>query len=125
MTKVINVSLEEIVKLENLRDKGYLIREIDKDVNGCLTTSELQCRGYNDEGIYVSSQIFSRAGEREKICLDPEGLPYYQKTLGPITYNIYEKIFLYNTGFGSAMAHLNQKLLLEILKEIKQKDILK
>ena len=114
------ISLEEIARKKSLRNKEYLVREIDNDTGGNLFTAELQCKGSAKGIMYVSSQRF-RKDEREKVCLDKEGLPYFEKTLGPITYQVYEEIFLGNTGLGSAMTHANQKLLREILRKIKKK----
>jgi len=113
------ISLDEILGLEDLIKKEYLIKTISKDDPREI---ELRYRGENKEVIYIGRKQFNNYKETKEILMDDEGLPYFKIVLGPIEYNIYEKIFLGNTDFGSAMGGLNQKLLLNIFNRIKKEN---
>lgn len=118
------IPLEEILNRNSLRDKEYLVREIDLSCNNNLVTAELQCKAVDGNTIYVGSQRFSKidADKSRKIYLDEEGLPYFKRSLGPVTYQIYEEIFIGNDGFAAAMGRENQNLLLKILKKVKEEN---
>lgn len=53
-----SVSIDEIARLDGLRNKEYLVLEKGTYVDGRVYCAEVQCRGYIDEKVYVASQSF-------------------------------------------------------------------
>jgi len=116
------VSLEEILKIENLKNKEYSVKIIESNVFGNVISIELQCIGIDEHNLYVCSQLFDVKEQTSRLCLDEEGLPYYEVRLGPVTYQSYERIFVGNTCYADAVFGRNQMLIDEVFLKIKKEN---
>ena len=88
------ISLEELLTLEGLQHKESKLGNINVDRYNGEQRQEMVYRAYRGNEILAGShELSSRGG---KIELDSDGVPYLRKTLGPITCEIYDPIFIAN-----------------------------
>ncbi|MEA3378297.1 MAG: hypothetical protein U9Q69_01535 [Nanoarchaeota archaeon] len=116
------ILLDKILKMKNLGGKKYRIREIRFDCWDRLIEAQVECMGSKKTLSYMALQEFNTYNIARKVCIDTEGLPYFEYTLGPINYQCYDELFYHNTGFACAMGEMHQKAVFKVLKIMKSKN---
>ncbi len=116
--KLEEISLERLYKINGLEDKEVVL-EYPPNL---WSSYKLMYKAKKGDIFYIGTKKLEEE-ITEKVCLDSEGLPYKEVSISmnniePIKFNSYEKIFLSNTSFASAMSHTHQKLLENIFGNI-------
>ena len=114
------VSLDELLSFEGLAAKQYAIIETGHDSGGYCLEVEIQAKGCVGSELYVASRRV-RQDVREKCWkLDDVWLPYIEASVGSQTIMYYDRLFLGNTSFATAMAKMHQDYVFQILEEVKK-----
>ena len=119
------ITINQLFDAKCIYDKQYEVREKDPDqarsLSERLIRTEVVCCATDGKEVYVaSSPRSSRVTTRERLCLDEQGLAYYEWRLGAVVYPAYDSHFLGNTSFASAMGRFHQKGVIDILKKVKE-----
>ena len=76
------VSLEEIIKIENLENREFLARPILSNTWEELYNAEIMYMGTAGDVVYTGSQRFSHIDVPREMRIDSGGLPYIFIPLG-------------------------------------------